>query len=72
MLQDQFIIGLKEELRRQERKTPGLSFEEVKMEALAQEEEQDEQWLPSTCLAVNKQTPCPTTHGNRLETRVQV
>lgn len=56
-------MGLREgpihqELWRQVRKTPGLSFDEVKMEALALEEEQDEQWLPSTCLAVSKPTPC--------------
>ncbi|KAM9346681.1 uncharacterized protein hrob [Symphorus nematophorus] len=40
------------------RMTPGLLFDEVNMEALALEEEQDEQRPPSTCLAVNKPTPC--------------
>lgn len=62
LLRDQFIMGLKEgpinqELRRQVRKTPRVSFDEVKMEALALEQEQEEQWTPSSCLAVSRQTP---------------
>lgn len=56
-------MGLREgpigqELRRQVWKTPGLSFNKVKMEALALEEEQDEQWPLSTCLTSNKRMPC--------------
>ena len=69
LLRDQFIMGLKEgpirqELRRQVRKTPRVTFDEVKMEALALEEEQEEQWIPSGCLAVSRPTlggPKPVT-----------
>lgn len=31
------------------RKTPMLSFDEVKMEPLSLEEEQEKQWSPSSC-----------------------
>lgn len=59
LLRDQFIMGLREgpihqELHRLVRKTPALSFDEVKIEALALEEEQEDNWPPSTCLAVGK------------------
>lgn len=62
ILRDQFIMGLRDsslrqELRRLVRKTPALSFDEVKMEALALEQEQAELWSPSSCLAVEKQVP---------------
>ena len=62
LLRDQFIMGLREgpirqELRRQVRNKPRLSFDEAKMEAMALEEELDEQWLPTTCLAMHKQVP---------------
>uniref|UniRef100_A0AAV2IZ80 Reverse transcriptase n=1 Tax=Knipowitschia caucasica TaxID=637954 RepID=A0AAV2IZ80_KNICA len=57
MLRDQFVMGLKDgpirqELRRQVRKRPALTFDEVKTEALAIEEEQAEQWPPHDCLVV--------------------
>ena len=53
---------IRQELRRLVRKTPRLSFDEVKMEALALEEEQEDDWPPPTCLAVEKQVlrPQPT------------
>lgn len=63
LLRDQFIMGLREgpirqELRRQVRKQPALSFDEVKLEALALEEEQDDKWsVEPTCLAVNGPNP---------------
>lgn len=62
LLRDQFVMGLREgslrqELRRLVRKTPTLSFDEVKMEALSLEEEQAEQWSPSSCMAIGKQVP---------------
>lgn len=62
LLRDQFIMGLSEgpirqELRRQVRKTPSISFDEVKMEVMTLEEEHDEQWPPTTCWAVHKQVP---------------
>lgn len=65
LLRDQFIMGLKEgsihqELRWQVRKTPCVSFDEIKMEALALEEEQEKQWAPPACLAVRRQTPGDT------------
>lgn len=60
LLRDQFVMGLREgpirqELRRLLRKTPALSFDKVKIEALALEEEQEDDWPPSTCQAVGKQ-----------------
>lgn len=62
VLRDQFIMGLREgpirqELRRQVRKTPHLSFDEVKIEALALEDEQGEHWPPYDCLAVSRTPP---------------
>lgn len=59
LLRDKFIMVLKEvpisqELLQQVRKTPPLTFDEVKMETLALEEEQAEQWMPSDCFAVKK------------------
>uniref|UniRef100_A0AAV2KUJ1 Peptidase A2 domain-containing protein n=1 Tax=Knipowitschia caucasica TaxID=637954 RepID=A0AAV2KUJ1_KNICA len=61
VLRDQFILGLKEgpvrqELRRQVRKAPQLTFDEVKMEALALEDEQGQQWPAFECTAVPLQT----------------
>lgn len=60
VLRDQFVMGLRDgslrqELRRLVRKTPRLSFDEVKMEALVMEEEQAEQWTSSSCMSVDKQ-----------------
>lgn len=56
-------MGLKEgpirqEVRRQVRKAPRVTFDEVKMEALALEEEQEEEWMPSGCLPVSRPTLC--------------
>uniref|UniRef100_A0AAV2JL18 Uncharacterized protein n=1 Tax=Knipowitschia caucasica TaxID=637954 RepID=A0AAV2JL18_KNICA len=67
VLRDQFILGLKEgpvrqELRRQVRKAPQLTFDEVKMEALALEDEQGQQWPAFECTAVSKTTPV-SSHG---------
>lgn len=60
LLWDQFIMGLREgPICQEQSKTPTLFFDKVKMEALVLEEEQDEQWPPSTCFAVGKQTPNP-------------
>uniref|UniRef100_A0AAV2MFS4 Uncharacterized protein n=1 Tax=Knipowitschia caucasica TaxID=637954 RepID=A0AAV2MFS4_KNICA len=70
VLQDQFILGLKEgpvrqELRRQVRKAPQLTFDEVKMEALALEDEQGQQWPAFECTAVSKTTPV-SSHGSQV------
>lgn len=64
VLRDQFIMGLKEgpirqELRRQVRKRPELTFEEVKTEALALEDERGESWPPYDCAAVSRAPPSP-------------
>lgn len=65
LLRDQFIMGLREgpikqELRRQVRKHRALSFDEVKLESLALEEEQDDSWPAGpSCLAVNRSSPSP-------------
>lgn len=65
LLRDQFIMGLREgpvkqELRRQVRKQPALSFDEVKFEALALEGEQDENWSAGhSCLALSRPNSSP-------------
>lgn len=62
LLKVQFVMGLKEGPIRQElrRKRPCITFNELQLEASALEEEQEEQWTPSGCLAVSKQTPAAT------------
>lgn len=70
LLRDQFIMGLQEgpirqELRRQVRKQPALSFDEVKLEALALEEEQGDKWsVEPSCLAVNGPNPSLSKDAN--------
>lgn len=58
LLRDQFILGLRDgpvrqELRKQVRRTPTLTFEVVKAEALALEHECQEHWEPSACMSAN-------------------
>uniref|UniRef100_A0AAV2KRN3 Uncharacterized protein n=1 Tax=Knipowitschia caucasica TaxID=637954 RepID=A0AAV2KRN3_KNICA len=70
VLRDQFILGLKEgpvrqEFRRQVQKAPQLTFDEVKMEALALEDEQGQQWPAFECTAVSKTTPV-SSHGSQV------
>lgn len=63
VLRDQFIMGLKDEhvrreLRQQVRRNPELAFEDVWKESLALEEEQNEVWPTSACLAVSRPPDC--------------
>lgn len=59
VLRDQFIMGLKDdhvrrELKQQVRRNPDLSFEDVWKESLSLEEEQNDVWPATSCLAVSK------------------
>lgn len=64
LLRDQFVMGLRDgpirqELRKQVRRTPILSFEAVKAEALALEHECQEPWEPSACMSAGVGSSSP-------------